>query len=212
MLGSGLVGISVFLIPAFAKPFPVSRNFRNSVYNKIRYKNDPKNPNIGFSKNEIDLLIKSVDLNLPKTYIIFLQNAGKNSNALNQKFENIEELIELQKTFKEKIENSDVEDFNFSCWCFSYFEDKYFYFELDNSKNPMVKNFENKTFPADNGWNYKKGFLSKIDNFVEFINSKTTQKYGYTLWENIKDYSMLLITWPFILIIFIILEISKRTK
>ena len=76
----------------------------------------------------------------------------------------------------------------------------------------MVKNFENKTFPADNGWNYKKGFLSKIDNFVEFINSKTTQKYGYTLWENIKDYSMLLITWPFILIIFIILEISKRTK
>lgn len=183
------------------------------MINKIRFKKDINNPNLGFSELEVQKLLNLTNLKFPELYLNFLKIAGKKSNVLNHYFDNIEELIELQIKIKTKIENSDVNDFNFNIWCFSYSqEEKYYYFEKDDTKNPIVLSYTNETYPIDNGWNYKLGYVNKKSKFSDFINSKTNDKYGFTLLDNIKRYFLLVIFSPFLLILFIFLEIGKRLK
>lgn len=181
------------------------------MFNKIRYKKDLENLNIGFTKSEIHSLRKQLNFELPELYLNFLLNAGKKSNVLEHDFKNIDDLIELQNEFKSKINNSDLENFNFSNWCFSYNGDDYFYFE-PNNKNPTVSIYSNKVYPVDNGWNNKLGFISGKSEFAEFINSRTNQKYNYSLLENIKRFTILIIFSPILFLIFLFLEVGKRIK
>ena len=172
------------------------------------------NPNLGFSELEVQKLLSLTNLKFPELYLNFLKIAGKKSNVLNHYFDNIEELIELQKKIKTKIEHSNINDFNFNIWCFSHSQEEevYYYFEKDETQNPIVLSYTNKTYPIDNGWNYKLGDVNKKTNFSDFINSKTNDKYGFTLIENIKRNFLLIIFSPFLLILFIFLEIGKRLK
>ena len=179
---------------------------------KIRYINDTKNENIGFSNTEIEKLQKLVEFKFPTYYIDFLKTAGKKSNVLNSEFNCIQDLIDLQEAFKLKINKSDITDFTNTAWCFTYSENNYFYFELNNGKNPMVFLFSNTYYPADNGWNNKLGLTSKKNKFIEFINSKTNEKYSFTAFEKIKSYITLIIFSPFLLILYLFLELGKRLK
>ena len=182
------------------------------MINKIRFKKDINNPNLGFSELEVQKLLSLTNLKFPELYLDFLKIAGKKSNVLNHFFNNIDELIELQLKIKTKIENSDINDFNFNIWCFSYSEEEYYYFEKDDCKNPIVLSYSNKTYSIDNGWNNKLGYISKKSKFSDFINSKTNDKYGFTFLDNIKRYLLLIVISPLLLLLFIFLEIGKRLK
>ncbi|MFC6267982.1 hypothetical protein [Frigoriflavimonas asaccharolytica] len=184
------------------------------MINKIRFKKDVKNLNLGFSELEVQKLVGLTNVKFPELYLNFLKIAGKKSNVFDHYFDNIEGLIELQIKIKTKIENSDVNNFNFKIWCFSYSqeEEEYYYFEKDDVKNPIVLCYTNKTYPIDNGWNYRLGYINKKSKFSNFINSKTNDKYDFTLLGNIERYFLLVIFSPFLLFIYIFVEFGKRIK
>lgn len=179
---------------------------------KIRYINDKEDLNIGFSEIEIEKLIKQFDFNFPKSYIDFLQIAGKKSNVLNSKKNEVINLIQLQDTLRSKIKNSDINNFNSDIWCFLNLENEYYYFELNNESNPIVFLYNDIIYPVDNGWNNKLGIISKKSDFIEFINTKTENKYGITILQKIKSYIILILSAPILLFIFIFLSIGKRLK
>lgn len=179
---------------------------------KIRYVNDNVSQNVGFSETEIELLKKQLDFKLPEIYSNFLKVAGKKSNTFKIELNDITDLIKYQSLLKLKIANSDIESFCDQFWCFLIIDNNYFYFEINNGKNPIVYQFSDISYPIDNGWNSKVGIISKKFNFIDFINFKTDEKYGITFWKKVKSYLLLIVFSPVILPTLLFLEIGKKIK
>lgn len=156
--------------------------------------------NIGFDEKEIDTLENTCQIIFPKYYRDFLSKAGKKSNVLLTDFIGIEDLINLQHTFLERIENSDLEPMHGSMWCFAVKDLRYYYFfRISDKKDPLVFCFSDVGYLVDNGWNHKLGSYERKTNFVNFIKWKTDSKWGQVFWEKIRGYLLLILISPILL-------------
>ncbi len=181
---------------------------------KLRFKTDPQHPNIGFTTEEIDLLIQETQLDFPSAYLEFLKRAGKQSNSLNHHFKSVHDLVQFNQQFREIIAQSDVENFNPYSWCFACDEAQknYYFFELNHPSNPTVFCFYNSSILIDNGWNVQQGEITKKYPFIDFINSKTEQRYGFSFWQKTKGYILLIIGSPFLVLFWLITRIPFYDK
>jgi hypothetical protein len=189
---------------------------------RLKFINKTKDKNIGFSKNEINVLVQELNIQ-NDVFLNYLENAGKKSNILNTNFVDVNEYIRLQKEFRNLIDNDSEINFKSSSVCYfnfniDHFRNKYFYFIKTNDKltNPNIFYYSKGEIPI--GVNFRDERTEKIGivdlktNFIEHINYKTELKFGKKLGEKIISLVWAIFTFPIWLPIMIYLEIRKRFK
>ena len=111
---------------------------------RLKFINKSKDKNIGFSKNEINVLVQELNIQ-NDIFLNYLENAGKKSNILNTNFVDVNEYVRLQKEFRNLIDNDSEINLKSSSVCYfnftiDHFHNKYFYFIKTNDKltNPNI--------------------------------------------------------------------------
>jgi hypothetical protein len=178
--------------------------------NNFRFVDHPEDPNVGLANEEIALLQKGLNLQFPETYIYYLQNVGKKSNVFPVE-NDIEKLKKYQKQLKEALKERNLLNTE-SLFCFQYnieyeplvgqdFEIFYF-FNLSDPKSPDLYIFGD--FITNFDWlGYDKELTNK-ENFVDFINYKTKEKFGPNQLKKIGKILLGVLLAPFIIIALII--------
>lgn len=187
---------------------------------RLKFINKSKDKNIGFSKNEMNVLVQELNIQ-NDVFLNYLENAGKKSNILNTNFVDVNEYIRLQKEFRNLIDNDSEINLKSSSVCYfnfiiDHFRNEYFYFIKTNDKltNPNIFYYSKGEIPI--GVNFRDERTEKIGivdlktNFIEHINYKTELKFGKKLGEKIISLVWAIFTFPIWLPILIYLEIRKR--
>lgn len=182
---------------------------------KLRFVKSKKDPNCGWSLQEIEALQEKTKIHFPEKYFLFLQKAGKHSNLFIEHFENVDALMALQKQFKKRLAaNEEATILQNEIWCVGSNKQNddtfYYFFQFNQDANPLVFAYSFDTILIDNGHNHQRIGLSKRGNFVEFINAATEYKFGYTPIKAIIKYSALLLFSPILLPIFLYFKIKKK--
>lgn len=176
----------------------------------FRFVDQPEDPNIGLKNEEIAFLQKALNLQFPESYIYYLQNAGKRSNVFPVEYD-IVKLKKYQRQLKEALKKRDLLSSE-SLFCFQYnieyeplvgqdFETFYF-FNLSDPKSPDLFVFGD--FITNFDWlGYDKELTNK-ENFVDFINHKTKDKFGTKRLKRIGNALLGILLAPFIIIVLII--------
>ncbi|WP_343660607.1 hypothetical protein [Chryseobacterium sp.] len=175
----------------------------------FRFVDHPEDPNMGLANEEIAFLQKELNLQFPENYIYYLQHAGKRSNIFPVECD-IVKLKKYQKQLKDALKERDILSAE-SLFCFQYnieyeplvgqdFETFYF-FNLSDPKSPDLYIFGD--FITNFDWlGYDKELTNK-ENFVDFINYKTEEKFRIK--EKIKIWDILV--WIILIPVFIIILI-----
>jgi hypothetical protein len=187
---------------------------------KLKFINTTTNKNTGFSKSEINIIVKELNIQ-NDIFINYLEQAGKTSNIFNVNFLDSNQYINLQNEFRKLIENESEIDLKSDSLCyFNYtlddYNNKYYYFIKTNEKlnNPKIFCYSNGEIPA--GENFRDDKTKKIglDNiksdFIDYVNSKTESKFGSNFLTKLKEYIFLILFFPFWLLLLLYLEIKKR--
>jgi hypothetical protein len=187
---------------------------------KLKFNNNPKEKNIGFSENEINILIKELNIQ-NEVFINYLENAGKKSNIFDVDFLDANQYISLQNEFRKLIDNdSDINlktnSICFFNYTFDYYNNKYFYFIKTDERltNPNIFYYSNGEVPI--GVNFrderteKIGIVDKKSGFSNHINYQTELKFGTSIIKQIKGYFILTLFFPFGLLLIVYFEIKKR--
>ena len=180
--------------------------------------------NIGFDHKEIDYIKSSLNLDEENVYYSFIKKAGKKSNSLNIHFKSVKEFLKLQKSFinnfKSEI-NLESNPKNFCCFFVEkdIFGNELFHFiNISNPNIPIVYYISNGTVPLTGELRDDRrkriGLVETHENFIEFINRKTINRFGETLVKKVFSY-LLLIFSPIIIIVtlidkYIIQKIKKN--
>ncbi|MGI9581355.1 SMI1/KNR4 family protein [Chryseobacterium sp. RRHN12] len=177
----------------------------------FRFVDQPEDPNIGLTNEEIAFLQKELNLQFPENYIYYLQKAGKRSNVFPVEY-NITKLEKYQKQLKKALKERNL--LSTEClFCFQHhieyeplvgqdFETFYF-FDLSDPKSPDLYVFGD--FITNFDWRgYEKELINK-ENFVDFINYKTKEKFRIKEKIGIKDILVWIILIPVFIIILIII-------
>jgi hypothetical protein len=178
--------------------------------NNFRFVDHPEDPNVGLANDEIALLQKELNLQFPETYIYYLQNAGKKSNIFPVE-NDIEKLKKYQKQLKEALKERNLLNTE-NLFCFQYnieyeplvgqdFEIFYF-FNLSDPKSPDLYLFGD--FITNFDWLGYDKELDNKENFVDFINYKTKEKFGPNQLKKIGKILLGILFAPFIIIALII--------
>ncbi|WP_079243665.1 hypothetical protein [Chryseobacterium indologenes] len=179
--------------------------------NNFRFVDQPEDPNIGLTNEEIAFLQKELNLQFPENYIYYLQHAGKKSNVFPVE-NNIVKLKKYQSQLKEVLKQRDLLSTE-SLFCFQYnieyeplvgqdFETFYF-FNLSDSKSPNLYIFGD--FITNFDWlGYDKELTNK-ENFVDFINYKTKEKFRIKEVIGVIDILVWILLIPVFIIILIII-------
>lgn len=173
----------------------------------FRFVDHPEDPNIGLTNEEIAILQKELNLQFPENYIYYLQNAGKRSNVFPVE-NDIVKLKKYQILLKEALEERNILN-DKSLFCFQYtveyeslvgqdFETFYF-FNLSDLKSPDLYVFGD--FMTNFDWLGYDKELNNQENFVDFINYKTKEKFRTKGKIVIKDILVWIILIPVFLII-----------
>ncbi|CAI8855038.1 hypothetical protein [Chryseobacterium sp. IT-36CA2] len=176
----------------------------------FRFVDQPEDPNIGLTIEEIAFLQKELNLQFPETYIYYLKNAGKKSNVFPVENDVIK-LKKYQSQLKEALKKRDLLSSE-SLFCFLYninyeplvcrdFEIFYF-FNLSDPKSPDLYVFGD--FITNYDWQGYAKELTNKENFVDFINDKTKKKFGPKLLEKIGNIILGILLAPFIIIVLLI--------
>ncbi len=191
---------------------------------KIRFVTKKNNPNLGFVESDINFLMDSLNISLPKVVIEFLKKAGKKSNVLNTNYTDIIELVNLNINFKSKLIEETEEDFSLidfnHIFCFySYFNkiDNYevFMFVKTDDKNLNVYGYSNDFIVDRGGWFEKSEKIGLFKykektSFVDYLNEKTFQVFGDRTIIKIRDYVLLVLFFPIVLIFVIMIYLRPR--
>ncbi|KAB1231741.1 hypothetical protein [Chryseobacterium viscerum] len=178
--------------------------------NNFRFVDHPEDTNVGLANEEIALLQKELNLQFPETYIYYLQNAGKKSNVFPVEYD-IEKLKKYQKQLKEALKERNLLNVE-SLFCFQYnieyeplvgqdFETFYF-FNLSDPISPDLYVFGD--FITNFDWLGYDKELDNKENFVDFINYKTKEKFGPNQLKKIGKILLGVLFAPFIIIALII--------
>lgn len=177
----------------------------------FRFVDHPEDPNVGLANEEIAFLQKELNLQFPENYIYYLQHAGKRSNIFPVECD-IVKLKKYQKQLKDALKERDILSAE-SLFCFQYnieyeplvgqdFETFYF-FNLSDPKSPDLYIFGD--FITNFDWlGYDKELTNK-ENFVDFINYKTEEKFRIKEKIGIRDILVWIILIPVFIIILIII-------
>lgn len=177
----------------------------------FRFVDHPEDPNMGLANEEIAFLQKELNLQFPENYIYYLQHAGKRSNIFPVECD-IVKLKKYQKQLKDALKERDILSAE-SLFCFQYnieyeplvgqdFETFYF-FNLSDPKSPDLYIFGD--FITNFDWlGYDKELTNK-ENFVDFINYKTEEKFRIKEKIGIWDILVWIILIPVFIIILIII-------
>ncbi|MBO9692493.1 hypothetical protein [Chryseobacterium sp.] len=177
----------------------------------FRFVDHPEDPNVGLANEEIAFLQKELNLQFPENYIYYLQHAGKRSNIFPVECD-IVKLKKYQKQLKDALKERDILSAE-SLFCFQYnieyeplvgqdFETFYF-FNLSDPKSPDLYIFG--AFITNFDWlGYDKELTNK-ENFVDFINYKTKEKFRIKEKIGIRDILVWIILIPVFIIILIII-------
>ncbi|PWN65729.1 hypothetical protein [Chryseobacterium viscerum] len=179
--------------------------------NNFRFVDHPEDPNVGLANEEITLLQKGLNLQFPETYIYYLQNAGKKSNVFPVE-NDIEKLKKYQKQLKEALKERNLL-ITESLFCFQYnieyeplvgqdFETFYF-FNLSDPKSPDLYIFGD--FITNFDWLGYDKELDNKENFVDFINYKTKEKFRIKETIGLGDILVWILLIPVFIIILIII-------
>lgn len=187
---------------------------------KLRFINNFKDENIGFSESEINILTKELNIQ-NEVFINYLEKAGKKSNIFEVYFSDANQYISFQNEFKSLIDNDpDISLNTNSICCFNYSFDNYhnkcFYFIKtdDQSTNPNVFYYSKGEVPI--GVNFrderteKIGIVDMKNDFIDHINYRTELKFGKSIAGQIKDYIILILLFPIWFFVLVSLEIKKR--
>ncbi len=178
--------------------------------NNFRFVDQPEDPNVGLENEEIAFLQKELNLQFPENYIYYLQHAGKKSNAFPVE-NDIVKLKKYQSQLKDALKQRDLLSTE-SLFCFQYnieyeplvgqdFETFYF-FNLSDPKSPDLYIFGD--FITNFDWlGYDKELTNK-ENFVDFINHKTKDKFGPKRLKRIGNTLLGILLALFIIIVLII--------
>lgn len=177
----------------------------------IRYIKNDLDPNIGFKDHDIEFLITQTSFSFPKIYLDFLKAAGERSNVLEYDSQNAKTLIALQSEFQSMINTSEfLDETTDEYWCFSKSENSYYFFKLNQRTQTIVYEFNNLDVPINNGWGSKFGPINRKFIFKDFINSRTDKKWGTSTFENIKRYSIFIISLPIFIPFYLYLKIKSK--
>lgn len=180
----------------------------------FRFVDQPEDPNVGLTNEEITFLQKELNLRFPENYIYYLQNAGKRSNVFPVEYD-IVKLKKYQRQLKEALKKNDLLSTE-SLFCFQYnieyealvcrdFEIFYF-FNLSDPKSPDLYVFGD--FITNYDWQGYAKKLTNKENFVDFINDRTKNKFGPKLLEKIGNIFLGILLAPFIIIVLIIVAVQ----
>lgn len=180
----------------------------------FRFVDQPEDPNLGLENQEIDFLQKELNLQFPENYIYYLQHAGRKSNVFPME-NNIVKLKKYQIQLKEALKQRDLLSTE-RLFCFQYnmeyeplvgqdFETFYF-FNLSDPKSPDLYIFGD--FITNFDWlGYDKELTNK-ENFVDFINHKTKDKFGPKRLKRIGNTLLGILLAPFIIIVLTIVAVQ----
>jgi hypothetical protein len=180
----------------------------------FRFVDQPEDPNVGLENQEIDFLQKELNLQFPENYIYYLQHAGRKSNVFPME-NDIVKLKKYQSQLKEALKQRDLLNTE-RLFCFQYnmeyeplvgqdFETFYF-FNLSDPKSPDLYIFGD--FITNFDWlGYDKELTNK-ENFVDFINHKTKDKFGPKRLKRIGNTLLGILLAPFIIIVLTIVAVQ----
>lgn len=178
--------------------------------NNFRFVDQPEDPNVGLTFEEIAFLQKELNLQFPESYIYYLQNAGKRSNVFTVEYD-IAKLKKYQRQLKEALKKRDLLSTE-SLFCFQYNIDYeplvcqdfeiFYFFNLSDPKSPDLYIFGD--FITNYEWQGYAKKLTNKENFVNFINEKTKKKFGPKLLEKIGNIFLGILLAPFIIIVLLI--------
>ena len=182
--------------------------------NNFRFVDQPEDPNVGLTIEEIALLQKELNLQFPETYIYYLQNAGRRSNVFPVEHD-IVKLKKYQKQLKEALKRRDLLSTE-SLFCFQYNIDYkplvcrdfeiFYFFNLSDPKSPDLYVFGD--FITNYDWQGYAKELTNKENFVDFINDRTKKKFGPKLLEKIGNILLGILLAPFIVTVLIIVALQ----
>ncbi|PRB03092.1 hypothetical protein CQ046_11115 [Chryseobacterium sp. MYb7] len=178
--------------------------------NNFRFVDQPEDPNVGLTIEEIAFLQKELNLQFPENYIYYLQNAGKRSNVFPVEYD-IVKLKKYQKQLKETLKKRDLLSTE-SLFCFQYNIDYeplvgqdfeiFYFFNLSDPKSPdlyvfgdFITNFDRQGYDKE---------LNNKENFVDFINYKTKEKFGPNQLKKIGKILLGILLTPVYIILLII--------
>lgn len=186
---------------------------------KLRFINKPENPNIGFTEHEIRVLGSTNFINPLSVFRDFLVKAGKKSNVLDTYFDTVEDYLEFQNKFRSLLRSQpDISVDSTSLFCFYVSKDFYhnhLYWFIDASQEDDSKLFYFSQGSVPCGENFRDdreqpiGMVTVSNSFVNYINSKTDEKFGLPPIEKIKSYLLAIVTFPIWLPLLISFKISK---
>lgn len=189
---------------------------------KVRYVIDAKNPNIGFSPNEVLALSTYYGNDIDDIMFEFLNKAGKKSNVIERNISSVTEQVNMDNLLKTKLESHDIslktKFKRIMCieTCKDYFTNEIFVFvNLDDKQLPVFiysdgmkpndRNFR------DDSWSVI-GLSKSKYTFVEYMNDATWRKFGDTLTEKIITYTWLFFLSPFWIPIWLYLKLKGGLK
>ncbi|MDR6371546.1 hypothetical protein J2795_002667 [Chryseobacterium bernardetii] len=176
----------------------------------FRFVDQPEDPNIGLTNEEVAFLQKELNLQFPENYIYYIQYAGKRSNVFPVEYD-IVKLKQYQIQLKEALQRRNILD-DEDLFCFQYnidyqplvgqdFETFYF-FNLSDPKSPDLYIFGD--FITNYDWQGYNKELTNKENFVDFINYKTEEKFGAKQFIIVRNILLGVLFSPIVIILLII--------
>jgi len=176
----------------------------------FRFVDQPEDANVGLTNEEIAFLQKELNLQFPENYIYYLRSAGKKSNVFPVE-NDIVKLKKYQKQLKDALKERNLLSTE-SLFCFQYNIDYeplvcqdfeiFYFFNLSDPKSPDLYIFGD--FITNYEWQGYAKKLTNKENFVDFINHKTKDKFGTKRLEKIRNTLLGILLAPFIIIVLII--------